>query len=276
MGILIILERPKPIVLEAASELSFYELSTPTVTPSVVQSRIVVDEMATPEEISTVESIEPEVDDVDDDSNEPANSFPPSPSLNIGGDLVLVSRVIDGDTIELASGDRVRYIGIDTPETVDPRELPGCFGHEAAAQNQELVENQLVRLEKDITDRDKYGRLLRYVYLADGTFVNLSLVEEGFAFNYTYPPDLKHQLEFFEAEQEARAAKAGLWGSCGAKKPPTSTCVIKGNINSAGDKIYHLPGQRYYNKTAIDEGKGERWFCTEEEAETAGWRPSKI
>lgn len=196
------------------------------------------------------------------------------------GDGVLVTRVVDGDTIEIEGGQKVRYIGIDTPETVDPRKGVQCFGKEAAAKNRELVEGKRVRLEKDVSETDKYSRLLRYVYVGD-SFVNEILVKEGYAFSSTYPPDVKNQYLFTKAEKEAREASRGLWGSCGLvagtkTTQPATNCVIKGNISSSGEKIYHMPGQRYYNQTVIDEGKGERWFCTEEEAKSAGWRKSKV
>lgn len=126
---------------------------------------------------------------------------------------VLVTRVIDGDTIEIEGGERVRYLGIDTPETVDPNRPVQCFGKEASAKNKELVEGEYVRLERDITDRDKYGRLLRYVYV-DDKLVNLELVREGFAFIFTLPPDVKYQDQILAAQQEAREAKRGLWGDC--------------------------------------------------------------
>lgn len=126
---------------------------------------------------------------------------------------VLVTRVIDGDTVEIAGGERIRYLGIDTPETVDPRRPVGCFGHEASAKNRELVEGKYVRLEKDITERDKYGRLLRYVYTQD-RFVNLELVRGGYAVIYTFPPDVKYQEALLAAQQEAREAKKGLWKKC--------------------------------------------------------------
>ncbi len=138
--------------------------------------------------------------------------------------LSLVTRVIDGDTIELAGGERVRYIGMDAPETVDPRKPVECFGAEASRRNKELVEGRSVRLVKDVSERDEYGRLLRYVYLQDDTFVNLELVKEGYAAALTFPPDVKYAAEFVTAEKEAREAKKGLWGSCpffGA--PATST-----------------------------------------------------
>ncbi len=196
--------------------------------------------------------------------------------------LVKVTRVIDGDTIEIEGGERVRYIGMDTPETVDPRKPVQCFGVEASNKNKELVEGKMVRLEKDITDRDKYNRLLRYVYVGD-TFINLELVKQGFAYSYSYPPDIKYQDQILKAQQEAREAKRGLWAACPAipestsapavsSTPSDTSCQIKGNINTSGEKIYHLPGCGSYSKTQIDEGRGEHWFCSEAEAQAAGWR----
>jgi len=131
--------------------------------------------------------------------------------------VVRVSRVIDGDTIEIEGGERVRYIGMNTPETVDPRRPVQCFGKEASNKNKELVEGKNVRLEKDISERDKYGRLLRYVFLGD-QFINLELVNEGYAYADTFPPDVKHQEEFLNAQRAARNAKRGLWAECPVKK----------------------------------------------------------
>lgn len=196
---------------------------------------------------------------------------------------VLVIRVIDGDTIEIEGGQKVRYIGIDTPETVDPRKPVQCFGIEASNKNKELVSGKRVRLEKDISETDKYGRLLRYIYVGD-TFVNLELVKQGFAYSSTYPPDVKYQSQFTEAQRQAKEQNKGLWGSCPVATltptvtatPPTtqqpSSCDIKGNIASDGEKIYHISGCASYNVTKIDEARGERWFCTEQEALDAGWR----
>lgn len=120
---------------------------------------------------------------------------------------------IDGDTIEIEGGERVRYIGIDTPETVDPEKPVECFGKEATAENKKLTEGKTVRLKKDITNRDKYGRLLRFVFVGDD-FINLKLVQLGFARSATYPPDLKYQAEFLQAEREAKESKKGLWSAC--------------------------------------------------------------
>jgi micrococcal nuclease len=184
----------------------------------------------------------------------------------------LVTKVHDGDTIVLANGERVRYIGIDTPETVHPSKPVQCFGREASAKNKELVLNQTVCLTSDITDRDKYGRLLRYIWLGN-TFINLELVREGYATSYTYPPDIKYQHLFIEAQDQAREQELGLWSACSDEEPIEwpGECPIKGNI-STGGKIYHLPGCDSYEKTVIDESTGEKWFCTEAEALNAGWR----
>lgn len=232
------------------------------------------------------------------DEDKPAkNAFVP--------ELFFVKRVVDGDTIELENGEKVRYIGMDTPESVDPRKPVQCFAKEASKKNEEMVLNQQVNLEKDVTDRDKYGRLLRYVYVHD-TFVNLELVKSGYARIYTYPPDVKYNAQLLEAEKEARTNNRGLWSACNDQKapqpitpsplpaiepspqkttlnygpsskqndspPPSLACDIKGNINNKKEKIYHLPGCLSYNQTKIDMSRGEHYFCSEQEALAAGWR----
>ena len=132
---------------------------------------------------------------------------------------VVVERVIDGDTIEIGNGVHIRYIGINAPESVKPGSLIECFGEESSLRNKELVEGKTIRLEKDISEKDKYGRLLRYVYLQDGTLVNEILVREGYAYAFTFPPDVKLKNLFQQAENEARKKKVGLWmkTACGGK-----------------------------------------------------------
>lgn len=136
----------------------------------------------------------------------------------IKGEEVEVLRVVDGDTIVLSTGEKVRYIGVDTPETVDPRRAVGCFGKEASNENRKLVEGRSVLLAKDISDKDQFGRLLRLVYLKqnDGNlvFVNDYLIRNGFAKASTYPPDVKFATQFVEAEKEARENSRGLWKMC--------------------------------------------------------------
>lgn len=207
-------------------------------------------------------------------------------SVVVGKEYEVV-KVVDGDTIDvLVDGEvvRVRYIGINTPETVHPTRGVECFGQEASARNKALVEGKWVRLEKDISDTDKYGRLLRYVYVGE-VLVNEVLVSEGYANVSTYPPDVRYTELFRRAELEARTAGRGLWGrECVPYQSPSSeegegqtmidrACAIKGNIAAgSGERIYHTPECAYYNQTVISEDKGERWFCTEEEAQVAGWR----
>ena len=229
---------------------------------------------------------------------------PTIPGIRFGGwqnhQGATVIRVIDGDTIQveiLGKQYRVRYIGMDTPETVDPRRPVGCFGREASDRNREIVGGRVVALEKDVSDTDEFGRLLRYVWVGavapseQPRMVNAMLVEEGFALAATYPPDVKYAENFAHLQSEARHAGRGLWGACTEREPLTQTpsptsgaCdfsgtdepVIKGNINHrTGKKIYHVPGGYYYDNTVIDEAAGERWFCTEADAVDAGWWKSK-
>lgn len=142
--------------------------------------------------------------------------------------LVKVIRVIDGDTIEVGIGGSyytVRYIGIDTPETKHPIQGVEYFGLEASEKNRQLVENKMVYLEKDISETDKYNRLLRYVFVGD-VMVNAALVEGGYAEVSTYPPDVKYVELFLELQQEARESRRGLWNldSMDVGQGTTSDC----------------------------------------------------
>ena len=139
--------------------------------------------------------------------------------------LFEVVRVIDGDTIEVQKNGtvkKVRFIGIDTPETVDPRKSVQCFGKEASAKATELLLGKRVRLETDATQDayDRYGRLLAYAYLPNGVFFNSYMIEEGYAHEYTYELPYRYQKEFKAAEARAREAGKGLWNPamCNGKK----------------------------------------------------------
>lgn len=208
-----------------------------------------------------------------------------------------VERVIDGDTIVVRIRGvlyTVRYIGVDTPELADPRPAVGALAQQATEQNRRLVGGKTVELEKDVSETDRYNRLLRYVY-AGGLFVNAELVRLGYAQAVSYPPDVRHQETLRQMEREARQGGRGLWsaapasgeatpagtapiaGGCpqGCATPPPG-CLIKGNISvTTGEKIYHLPGGEFYDQTVVNPSAGERWFCTEEEAAANGWRRSK-
>jgi micrococcal nuclease len=207
--------------------------------------------------------------------------------------IATVTNVVDGDTIDVEiEGEeyRLRYIGIDTPETVDPRRPVECFGQAASDQNTKLVLGKTVGLEKDVSETDQFGRLLRYVWLNGSDMVNVLLVRGGYAEASAYPPDVKYQELLDAMESQAREAGNGLWGEeCAETPTPTSLAnagatgcdfshtaqsLIKGNISSEGEKIYHVPGGKFYEVTVVDEASGEVWFCTESDAIAAGWRKS--
>ncbi len=138
--------------------------------------------------------------------------------------LYHVTQFIDGDTIAIdmnGKEEKVRFIGVDTPETHDPRKAVQCFGTVAAAYTKSLIGNNNVRLEADPldTNRDRYDRLLRYVYLPDGRLVNAELVRQGYAFAYLGFPFSKSN-EFRAYQTNARTNNLGLWGSC---TPTTNT-----------------------------------------------------
>lgn len=138
-----------------------------------------------------------------------------------------VKRLVDGDTLDVAlpSGtERIRLLGIDTPESVKPNTPVQCFAKEASKRLAALVPvNTRVRLVRDVEERDRYGRLLAYVYRQpDGLFVNLDLVRGGYARVLTYRPNVAHAPELEQAARSARRGSSGLWGSCptAASLPP--------------------------------------------------------
>ncbi len=146
-------------------------------------------------------------------SSNDANASDPDAGL---GEVI---RVVDGDTIVVrinGQEEKIRLIGINTPESVDPRKPVECFGKEASKHAAELLpEGTAVRLVRDVEARDRYKRLLAYVYRKDdGLFVNLALINDGFAEPATYPPNVAHVEEFSAAAQVAREQNRGLWAAC--------------------------------------------------------------
>lgn len=195
-----------------------------------------------------------------------------------------VTNVVDGDTIKVSIDGRsetVRLLLVDTPETKHPSKPVQPFGPEASSFAEETLDGQEIELELGISERDKYGRLLAYVWIEDRMF-NEMLLEKGFArVAYIYQPNVKYVEEFQSLQRAAQKEGVGIWsiedyvredgfqGRETSKTPPTGDCKIKGNINSKGEKIYHVPDGAYYDIT-----KAEEMFCTEKAAKAAGFRPS--
>lgn len=148
----------------------------------------------------------------------------PQSSVVAGGDLRLV-RAVDGDTIDVQEhgvSKTIRLIGINTPETVDPRKPVQCYGHEASDHTKQLTAQGIARLEIDplVGDTDKYGRELRYVWLADGKMLNRELVADGYAYEYTYQSQpYSYQAEFKSLAKQAQTRELGLWSpsTCNGK-----------------------------------------------------------
>jgi micrococcal nuclease len=129
-----------------------------------------------------------------------------------------VTRVVDGDTIKVSQGGEtqtVRYIGVDTPETKRPGTPVQCYGKAASAYNEKLVDGERVKLRFDRERRDRYGRLLAYVYRKrDGLFVNAALVRKGYARSMPFKPNTAHATQFARLQHKARQSNVGLWRTC--------------------------------------------------------------
>jgi len=181
------------------------------------------------------------------------------PGWIFASDTATVLRVIDGDTLVVkvdGREEKVRLIGVDTPETVHPNKPVEYFGKEASAFTKRMAEGKEVRLEADPEndDRDRYGRLLRYVWLPDGRLLNLLIVQEGYGHAYTKYP-FSRMEEFRKAEREARELGRGLWGAEFAE--PSSTNQMEEAVGSStvyvtntGSK-YHEKGCRYLARSQI-------------------------
>lgn len=157
------------------------------------------------------------------------SSLPSPTSLMLpeGLERAMVTNVADGDTIEVSLGgavERVRLIGVDTPETSHPSRPVECFGREAAAFTREMLSGQTVLLESDPSqdNRDRFNRLLRFVWLPDGRLVNYEIIAQGYGFEYTFRTPYRYQAQFKAAERAAREAQAGLWApeTCNGERVP--------------------------------------------------------
>ena len=197
---------------------------------------------------------------------------------------VICTRVIDGDTIEIKDDTgktfKVRYIGIDTPENGDN------YFEEAKEANEKLVLNETIKMYKDVSETDKYGRLLRYIYIGD-IFVNAYLVENGFAMASTYPPDVEYSDYFAELQNTAQSKGLGFWGieiveTTTTETTATETTVTETTetteqvsgpfVGSKNSDVYHYPDCS--SAKQIKEAN-KIWFNSVEEAKAAGYRPCK-
>ena len=134
--------------------------------------------------------------------------------LSVGAqEFVRVKKVVDGDTIVLASGERVRLLGVNAPEVNHPTKPAEPFGKEAAEFTQRLAEGKLVRLEFDphVSKQDKHSRIFAYVFLQDGTFLNAEIIRQGYGFVLRGSPPLKYEFDFVQLEMNARKMRLGLW-----------------------------------------------------------------
>lgn len=203
-------------------------------------------------------------------------------------DLVGRASVVDGDTLDIRD-QRVRLHGIDAPESgqrcQDASGAEWRCGQRAALALADRIGRQVVSCEEK--DRDRYGRIVA-VCRAGSEDLNAWMARQGWALAYREYSD-----DYVGAEATARAARAGIWAGtfqapwdwrrdrrsgrqapANLNRPTAAGCTIKGNVSNTGDRIYHVPGGRFYDRTQINASKGERWFCSEAEAEAAGWRAS--
>lgn len=194
-----------------------------------------------------------------------------------GDELVVVARVVAGDTLQLVSGEQVRLIGVDAPGMANPQGGIERFGRESSEFTARLVEGNRVRLEFDQQREDRHGRTLAYAYLEDGTLVNAEVIRQGYGFAYTRFP-FRQLEEFQRLESEAREAERGLWAVSVAPDPLPEMVwpcpedrQIKANMRGTGACIYHVPAARSYARTTPDQ-----CFATEAEASAAGCRRSKL
>jgi micrococcal nuclease len=197
----------------------------------------------------------------------------------------LVNSVIDGDTLIIENDIQIRLLDVDAPEQGE------CYYKEAREALANLVEGKDIFIKKDVEGKDSFGRLLRYVFLAeenpflDNTFINKYLIENGYAGLMPASQNKEYRGILEYARNQARLNNVGLWSACEQTKepdtdhpleaddPPTDpNCLIKGNISKDGyGKTYFPPGCANYKRTKIDFSKGEAYFCTEEEAQAAGF-----
>lgn len=177
-----------------------------------------------------------------------------------------VSRVVDGDTFDVNGDVRVRLAGANAPEY--PK---GCLAQSAKQRLNDLIAGKTVEIVQK--EKDDFGRIVGYTFI-DDLFVDKALVSEGLA-QASNTDDPRYGSLLSESEEEAKNAGRGIWSSQ-CSRPPDPSCTIKGNVRrDLKTKVYHLPNCFNYEKTVIDAGEGDQWFCAEEEAVAAGFSKSE-
>ena len=195
--------------------------------------------------------------------------------------IYVATYITDGDTFKINNNTRIRLLGIDAPEKNE------CYYQESRQALIDLIEHKEIKLEKDITDKDRYDRWLRYAILIkkneDNMLVNDYMVRQGYAITTSIAPDNRYRDLLSTAQEKAKKNNLGLWAACDYETenplreqdsgPTNPDCIIKGNISEKGfGRTYLIPGCDNYNTVKIDTRKGEAYFCTEEEAIQAGFR----
>ncbi len=205
------------------------------------------------------------------------------PGLSFATDFSGVSRVIDGDTVEV-QGAKIRMHGIDAPESKQSCQRPNgefwACGKQATLALVEKINGS--QIQCDGRDQDRYGRVIAVCFSGD-IDLNAWMVSQGWAVSYR-----RYSKDYVSHEEIAQSARLGVWVGQfvmpwdwrrgqrlqAVNVDDDGSCMIKGNINRSGARIYHMPGGRWYDRTKIDQTKGERMFCSDAEAVDAGWRRS--
>ncbi len=236
---------------------------TPSQSTKPEDNQVVTNSAVEPTIPTTETNTEPEqiTVPVSDSSADPKPIVKPETNSS----LYTIVSVTDGDTFKVSidgKTETVRAIGIDTPETVDPRKPVQCFGIEASKRAKALLTGKRVQLQADPTqdNRDKYSRLLRYAWLEDGTFFNQKMIADGFAVEYTYNIPYKYQAEFKQAEKDARTAKLGLWADNAC--PQTQTNTNTSNPNPTPVPVPQSSNHTFYTSSYYS---SSTYYCDTDE-----------
>ncbi len=193
---------------------------------------------------------------------------------------ILIRRVIDGDTVELENGERVRLIGVDTPEIYDERKPVMYFAHEASNFTKQIAEGEKVRLEFDenntyLEHKNKYGRTLAYIYLQDGAFLNAEIIKQGYGFAYTKFP-FKYMEEFRRYQQEAMENEKGLWLET-SHNPDVSNLIMQyENLNEEGKRLLKEYAESLSVKYSEGSGTAQSGIADTRETGIYSWNSPQL